>query len=145
MKILAAVDRSEFADRVVDLVRRIASEDAASILLLSVAPRQPDVLGQQLTRKVITDPVPEDLLDRRALLDRLAEVFAGARIPCETLMVRGKAAATIIDEAIRWDADLIVVGSHGRGMLMKQVLGSVSEEVLEARRLPVLVVPFGDA
>lgn len=141
MKIVAAVDRSEFADLVVGMVRRLAHAETAEVLLLNVAPREADVLGRQLSRKVVQDPVPEELRDRRELLDRLAADLAASGIRCSTLLLRGLPAKTIIQEAGRWSADLIVLGSQGRGMLYRQLLGSVSEEVLAARRFPVLVVP----
>jgi len=142
MKIVAAVDRSQFADRVLAMVRRIAAAETAEVLLLNVAPREADILGQQLTRKVIEDPVPEALRDRRELLDRLADELEASGIACSTLLLRGLPAKTILNEAIRWSADLIVVGSQGRGMLYRKFLGSVSEAVLSARRFPVLVVPM---
>lgn len=141
VKILAAVDRSEFADAVVAMVQRLARLERSAVLLLNVAPREPDVLGHQIMRKVITDPVPEELADRRALLDRLAARLTADDIPCETLLIRGKPAATVLQEARLWGAELIVMGSHGRSMLLRQFLGSVSEEILRARELPVLVVP----
>ena len=80
------------------MVARIADEDSA-VLLINVAPREPDVLGQQLTRKVITDPVPEELQDRKALLDRSATVLGNDGIKCETLLIRGDPAPAIIREA----------------------------------------------
>ncbi|HSM26872.1 MAG TPA: universal stress protein [Thioalkalivibrio sp.] len=141
MRIVAAVDRSEFADLVVGMVRRLAAAESTEVLLLNIAPREADVLGRQLSRKEVQDPVPEDLRDRRELLDRLAADLANSGIRCSTLLLRGLPAKTIIEEASRRSADLIVVGSQGRGMLYRRVLGSVSEEVLAARRFPVLVVP----
>lgn len=142
MKIVAAVDRSQFADRVLSLVKSIAAAEASEVLLLNVAPREADILGQQLTRKVIKDPVPEELRDRRELLDRLAGELEASGIACSTLLLRGLPAKTILAEAVRWSADLIVIGSQGRGMLYRKFLGSVSEAVLSARRFPVLVVPL---
>lgn len=141
MRILAAVDRSDFADLVVGMVRRLADGSSTEVLLMNVAPREADVLGRQLSRKVVQDPVPEDLRDRRELLDRLAVELADGDVRCETLLLRGVPAKTIVQEAERWSADLIVIGSQGRGMLYRRMLGSVSEEVLAARRFPVLVVP----
>jgi len=141
MRILAAVDRSDYADLVVGMVRRLAAAETAEVLLLNVAPREADVLGRQLSRKVIRDPVPEALRDRRELLDRLAAELETAGIRCSTLLLRGLPAKAIIQEASSRSADLIVVGSQGRGMIYRRVLGSVSEEVLAARRFPVLVVP----
>ena len=141
MRIVAAVDRSDFADLVVAMVRRLAAAEATEVLLLNVAPREADMLGRQLSRKVVDDPVPDELLDRRELLDRLAGELESDGIRCATLLLRGLPATAIVQEASRWSADLVVVGSQGRGMLYRRVLGSVSEEVLAARRFPVLVVP----
>ncbi|WP_405236049.1 universal stress protein [Lentisalinibacter orientalis] len=142
MKIIAAVDRSDYADRVIDFTRRLAEGRQAEVLLIQVAPREPDVFGQQLVRKVITDPVPEELRDRRELLDRCAAALDAAGVDCETLMIRGRPAPTIVREAERWGAEVIVIGSQGRDMLYRKTLGSVSEEVVRSAGLPVLVVPL---
>lgn len=142
MKIIAAVDRSDYADRVTEFTRRLAEGRQAEVLLIQVAPREPDVFGQQLVRKVITEPVPEELRDRRELLDRCAAALNGDGIACETLLIRGRPAATIVREARRWGAEMIVIGSQGRDMLYRKTLGSVSEEVVRSARCPVLVVPL---
>ncbi len=141
MKILAAVDRSDYAERVIDMTRRLAKAQKAKVLLMHAAPREPDVFGKQLVRKVITDDVPEELRDRRELLDRSAARLKRSKISCETLLVRGKPGASILSEAERWGADLIIIGTHGRSMLYRQALGSVSGEIVRAARFPVLVVP----
>jgi nucleotide-binding universal stress UspA family protein len=141
MKILAAIDRSDYAERVLDLTCRLAKPGATQVLVMHAAPREPDVFGRQIVRKVFTDPVPEELADRKDMLDRAAARLEEAGIACETLLLRGKPATNILREAKSWGADMIVVGSHGRGMLYRQTLGSVSEEVVREGSLPVLVVP----
>ncbi len=50
----------------------------------------------------------------------------------------------MLREAERWGANLIIMGSHGRGALYRKVMGSVSEAVMQGRRFPVLVVPAPD-
>lgn len=142
MKILAAIDRSDYAERVLNLVCRLAAPNETTVLIMHAAPRVPDVLGRQIVRKVVTDPVPEELRERREMLDRAAARLEEAGIKCETLLLRGKPATNILREAESWGADMIVVGSHGRSMFYRQTLGSVSDEVVREGRLPVLVVPI---
>lgn len=43
-------------------------------------------------------------------------------------------------EALRWGADLIVLGSHGRRGVARALLGSGAEQVLRLAPVPVLVV-----
>lgn len=141
MKILAAVDRSDISRAVLAMTMEIAGATSAEVLLVNVAPRDPDVFGHQVTRKIITDPVPEELLDRRELLDSYSAELVEAGIQCDTLLIRGNAGRTLLREAESWEANLIIMGSHGRGALYRKLMGSVSEAVMEGRRFPVLVVP----
>ena len=141
MKILAAVDRSDVSRTILDMTKSVASGTGGEVLLINAAPREPDSFGRQIKRKVITDPVPEELRDRRELLDRCAADLAAAGIECETLLIRGNPGPTLLREAERWGADLIIMGSHGRGALYEKLMGSVSKAVLEGRQFPVLVVP----
>ena len=141
MKIMAAVDRSRISDTVVDMTIRLARYTNAEVLLINVAPREPDAFGRQVVRKVIGDPPPPDLRDRRELLDRLTDLARESGVECTTLLVRGDPGPTLINEARRAGATLVVLGSHGRGGLFKTLMGSVSETVLADGRIPVLVVP----
>lgn len=145
MKILAAIDRSDYAERVLDLTCRLAKPNETTVLVMHAAPREPDVLGRQIVRKVVQDPVPEELRGRKEMLDRAAARLEEAGIACETLLLRGRPGANILREAERWGADMIVVGSHGRSMFYRNTLGSVSDEVVREGKLPVLVVPIHPA
>ena len=48
---------------------------------------------------------------------------------------------TIVDEAKAWRADVIVVGSHGKGWVDRLLIGSVTEDLLNNLPCAVLVVP----
>ncbi len=48
---------------------------------------------------------------------------------------------TIIDQALRVPADLVVLGTHGRGGFERFIIGSVAEKVLRKAPCPVLIVP----
>lgn len=49
-------------------------------------------------------------------------------------------AQRVLDEAVQWRADLIVIGTHGRRGVRRMMLGSSAEEVLRSATIPVLLV-----
>jgi nucleotide-binding universal stress UspA family protein len=139
--LLVPVDLSRTTPRTVEHAAQMAADTSAQLCLLYVAPPEADFAGHQLGRKVVEEPVPEEL---REEWDRLAETVHDLRergIDAESLMVRGKAVDCILEEAGRLGADLIVMGSHGHGALYRSVVGSVSEGVLRSTSCPVLIVP----
>lgn len=54
-------------------------------------------------------------------------------------IVAGRPVPVILHSARSWNADLILVGSNGRGALSRAILGSVSDEVVRTAPCPVLV------
>jgi nucleotide-binding universal stress UspA family protein len=62
-----------------------------------------------------------------------------ADLVIEPILVRGRAASAIVDEARSMPADLIVVGHRGHGRWESMLLGSVSSEVVDHAPCPVLV------
>lgn len=59
-------------------------------------------------------------------------------------METGDAATVVVDTAAKFNADLIVVGSHGRSGFNRFFVGSVAEDVTRNTEIPVLVVPLKD-
>ena len=59
-----------------------------------------------------------------------------------TRIVCGEAADRILEESRAGDYDLIVMGTHGHGVLLDMVLGSVAKETIRKSQIPVLVVPL---
>ena len=64
---------------------------------------------------------------------------------CSGEILAGSARAVILDEAERWKADLIVVGSHGYGAWQRFLLGSVSQAVVSHAKCSVEVVRISEA
>jgi nucleotide-binding universal stress UspA family protein len=89
------------------------------------------------------DPEVIDRVSAQAGLHTLAQAqalldAAGVQYECE--VSKGDPAHTIIDIAERFACDLIVMGARGGGTLRSAMLGSVSNEVLHASVVPVMIV-----
>ena len=83
---------------------------------------------------------------RAELRRRADEVFAGAlaqfpqQVAVQRLLREGDPGKEIIASAAEWEADLMVMGTHGRGRLATFLLGSTAETVIRGAHCPVLTV-----
>jgi nucleotide-binding universal stress UspA family protein len=59
----------------------------------------------------------------------------------EIVVRRGRAAAVITSEVRQWNADLVVLGSHGRGWVDRLLIGSTSERLLNVLPCSIMVIP----
>ncbi|ASW03121.1 universal stress protein [Paraburkholderia aromaticivorans] len=92
-------------------------------------------------------PLFEDALvkEGNAALAAAAELLAGLRIAAESAMISTERTGddvphAIVREADHWNADLVVMGTHGRRGISRWLLGSVASRVLRITHVPVLLV-----
>lgn len=78
---------------------------------------------------------------------QFAEVLraSGEQGHVESAVLYGPAVRTLTQEAQRWHADLIVVGSHGKGFVDRLLLGSTTMGLINRLPTSLLVVPPGRA
>jgi nucleotide-binding universal stress UspA family protein len=79
--------------------------------------------------------------EAEAALARTAEALPGAKV--EQSVVQGDPGVVLCEQADALGADVVVVGSRGRGALKRALLGSVSTYVVHNAPCPVLVVREG--
>lgn len=137
MRVLLALDGSPHSVVTEELVAALSWPRPTLIQLIRVGEDPLAVAG-----------IPDDVraeVERAVDLESetdLAAVAARLRATgCEILTrgAHGRPASVIVDEAVRIGADLVVVGSRGRGALTTMLLGSVAAEVVDRAPCPVLV------
>jgi len=84
-----------------------------------------------------TDPSGEAVAAATQRLQQIADSLPGDNVTVEVLA--GRPAQALDEAAEAHDADVVVVGTRGRG-LSHRLLGSVSEDLLASSKRPVLVV-----
>ncbi|AGA35285.1 Universal stress protein family [Thioalkalivibrio nitratireducens DSM 14787] len=125
-RILVATDGSRLGDAAAYSAVRLARRCNLPLTVVTVAP--PDGTKEQRT-------------EADAALERVRKAAETEGIGIEALREEGRRPDEVItDVATRRNADLIVVGSHGRTGLSRLLMGSVSERVIGNARSPVLVV-----
>jgi nucleotide-binding universal stress UspA family protein len=139
--ILLPVDFSDVTPKAVEVAVHLARVFSASLTLLHVASPNPDFVGYEPGPQSVRDQVARHLHEEHRQLQELDRQVETAGLKSTALLVQGYPAEKILQEAARLGADLIVVGSHGRGALRQLLVGSVTDGVLRGAKCPVLVVP----
>ena len=131
--ILVALDGSRFSEEVLGPALELAAATGASVTLLEVVPSR-----NGLSRFFhSTDRSAEAAWQ---FLDGVKERIPRRYGPIGVRAVRGEDPATeIVAEADRSAADIIAMATHGRGGVLRAILGSVAERVVAAAGRPVLV------
>ncbi|MBS1998663.1 MAG: universal stress protein [Cyanobacteria bacterium SZAS LIN-2] len=142
MKILVAVEDPGAAAIVADYACDKAKLANAQVKILNVIPSLFAYTSLAVVPELLDDMRRESRHNAGTLVHEIAERLAKE---CPTAVVEeqiaeGSPAETILSVASQWDADLIIIGSHGRRGLNRLVLGSVSMAVVGAAECPVLVV-----
>ena len=137
-KILIAVDESAFAAHATDVGFELARSLGAEVALVHAV--DPAVVAYAPEGGIpASELVALAQQDGRRLLAAFAQRASFQPPPLEFIHV-GKTATEIVKAAKDWPADLIVIGSHGRGGVNRLLLGSVAEAVMRQAACPVLVV-----
>jgi universal stress protein A len=139
-RILVPIDFSPASDAALDYARALARQFGSSLNLVHVF-EDPFTAGAFVGDGTVMMPL--DL--RETLLESARAQLAERHQACAATLPRssmdlliGTGAKTIVEHAQETDADLIVMGTHGRTGLPHLLLGSVAERVVRTATCPVL-------
>jgi len=120
-RILVPLEASDLSEKIVAPTIELASLFGAHVALLHVC-QGPECAV----------PVPQ--------MTHAFERFREAGVSVEPVMRMGDAAVAILEACREWKADLVAMTTHARTGLSRWMLGSVTEKVLHASTVPLLIV-----
>lgn len=146
MKVLVATDGSNASKSVIEATcAAIVKPEETSVKIISaiepIAPMaaEPFAVSAEYYGEIEAQANEHAKEFTAEAVSRLKEICPNmADVSSEVF--RGGAAQTIVETATDWDADLIIVGSHGYGFWSRALLGSVSNSVVHHAPCSVLVV-----
>ncbi len=137
--VLLATDMSNASEAATDVALDLAATYGARLLAVSVIdPGSLRLPGGRWGARV--DQVREE---RERVATELVARGRSAGVAVDFLVWQGDPGESIVEAATSEEADLIVVGSHGRGAVGRFLIGSVSDHVVRHASVPVLVVRSG--
>jgi nucleotide-binding universal stress UspA family protein len=129
-RILVPLDGSRLSEAVLPLAEALARDHAADILLVRALRPQPSAEAEIAAQQ-----------EAEAYLAGMAASLEGAGLPGVDWKVWYDAPDRAIADAARYNkADLVTMGTHGRGGLTRLLLGSVAESLVRHAPVPVLLV-----
>jgi nucleotide-binding universal stress UspA family protein len=141
VKILLAIDGSAPSQYAVDEVARRPWPSPTMVRVLSVIqPYTPPATEFVLAGATLENMRRQQTSEAERLTALGVEAVKVASVSGETVVREGDPRSEIVDEAVEWGADLIVVGSHGRTGLKRWLLGSVASAVVSHAPCSVEVV-----
>jgi nucleotide-binding universal stress UspA family protein len=141
-RILVPTDFSDPAEQAWRYAQDLARHSNGRIHLLHVVPEPHlyDAWGTEGVAFRMGELLEEEERAARSALARLASRAASLGGRVVTATVTGPTVDRILEYVAKKRIDLIVIGTHGRGMIGHFLLGSVAERVVQRSPVPVLTV-----
>ena len=142
MKVLIAVDGSEYSMNALDFLAERPWKEGDEFKILAVMETLPMEFGLGHLPETAQSYI-DGMREECEKIVKEAEAKLSQNLPghkIEALVVSGIVVDQICDTAADWHADLVVMGSHGRKGLERFLLGSVAEEVLKRDGCSVEIV-----
>jgi nucleotide-binding universal stress UspA family protein len=136
-RILVAVDGSKQADWATELAAEFGQKLGAQVALVHAYHIDPSYSPE------LAIPYEDMVAERKDIGAAVLERHMGQLPPsvaAEKVLIEGEAAQQIVNVALAWRADLILMGTHGRGRLAQFLVGSTADSVIRMSHCPVLTV-----
>lgn len=142
MKLLLAIDNSKYSAEVIkEVARRLWPPKTIVRVLSVVEPVPPPAAELWYDAGGSLEGTRQEMVKRaKELTQKASERLKRKELKIESAVREGDARSVIVDEARKWSADLVVLGSHGYTGIKRLLLGSVASSVVSHAPCSVEVV-----
>ena len=137
-KIVIAVDNDPTSEKIALNGFQLGLQLNAEIALLSVVDLTMLITEGTITPKEFADIAINDYKKNQQML--VDTVFKEHKVL--TFVEEGIPHEVILNVAKGWNADIIVLGTHGRTGISHLIIGSVAEKIVRHSEIPVFIIPI---
>lgn len=119
----------------------IAQAFDCKVYLIHVASPDPDFIGYDVGPQHERDWRAGVLHGDHQYLQNQAQQLRADGVNATALLLQGETVATVLAEADRLNADMLVMGKHHYGFIHRMMAGSIGDEVNHRANCPVLIIP----
>jgi len=138
-RILVPVDGSDTSNKALAVALELARDSGGRVCLLHAVDELAYVTGFEYSGDVVK--MAQDAAGK--VLEQAVTAARSAGIECDSKLIDfpgQRLGETVAEEARKWEADLIVVGTHGRRGLGRVIMGSGAEQIIRVAPTPVLTI-----
>lgn len=141
MRVLLAIDGSEFSKHAAETVRALSSVTSLTLLHVLDLPRLSyPMIGPDIAKDLAMTVEQAMRAEGEQVLKRTMSHLSYHAPPVKRRLEEGNPAEMILSVAEELHADLIMIGARGVGQIQELVLGSVSHRVITNARCPVFII-----
>lgn len=138
-KILVPTDASDYSRRALETALKLARSLQAEVELLHVSYTPQSYLGYTISYGITVTQEQLDENGEMAIEATLLDTDTSGVVLTKKVE-SGHPVAVILEEIKKGNFELVVMGSHGYGMIPGSLLGSISQRILQRSNCPVLIV-----
>lgn len=139
--ILLALDVENFSEAFISFAVDTARCFNAKVWIIHVAPYPGTFLGYEDGPEYVRLSVAEELREEHRFLQKLADRFLEEKIEAEALLIGGEIVKSVIQQADKLKADMIMIGVNRHGFIANALGGNTALEVIKRSAAPVACFP----
>ena len=139
--IAVGIDFSELAEPVLEHAAELAKALGAHLYLVHIYAPEPDFVGYAEYAYPGVDEREEELREEKNKIREWIDALKDRGVDASGYMREGDTVLGLLEFAEKREVNMLVIGTHGRGIVERLLLGSVAEGIIRHATLPVVVVP----
>ncbi|MCB9202806.1 MAG: universal stress protein [Flavobacteriales bacterium] len=141
-KIIVPIDFSDNTEYILNKTLQHLHKEEFEVILLHVTSIDIGFIIGDVGFQYLPELEETTLKNEAKQLKKISKDLNSKEIKNEAVLLQGDPADEILKYADENNADLIVMGSHGRSSFYEAFIGSVSHSVLKHSKIPVLLIPI---